>query len=205
MAASSYALPASAIHSHHGHVHSHMHAHSHSHSTSPSRPFTGNTSRPLQSQRPNGGLHMHSASESNITHGHEQDFTQLNNPLNAVDKHTDEKSPSMPSPLTGNGVAPVSGSFEGQRVDHHRPLSQIHSYEALSSVDITSHSHDHHDHDSHDHHDHGKRDHHSYNHNASSEPRSKFTTLALPMVQNYPLLHTIMIEKDSRRIFYFMW
>ena len=34
---------------------------------------------------------------------------------------------------------------------------------------------------------------------------SKFTNYLLPHVLDWPLLHTILIEKDSRRIFYFMW
>ena len=34
---------------------------------------------------------------------------------------------------------------------------------------------------------------------------SKFTNFLLPRVLGWPLLHTILVEKDSRRIFYFMW
>lgn len=34
---------------------------------------------------------------------------------------------------------------------------------------------------------------------------SRFTNYLLPHVLDWPLLHTILVEKDSRRIFYFMW
>lgn len=34
---------------------------------------------------------------------------------------------------------------------------------------------------------------------------SKFTTFILLRIRGWPLLHSIIVEKDSRRIFYFMW
>ncbi|KAK2074235.1 hypothetical protein P8C59_008456 [Phyllachora maydis] len=40
-------------------------------------------------------------------------------------------------------------------------------------------------------------------HDHSAE-RSRFTSLLLPYTSRWPLLHAIMTEKDSRRIFYFM-
>lgn len=40
-------------------------------------------------------------------------------------------------------------------------------------------------------------------HDHSAE-RSRFTNLLLPYTARWPLLHTVMTEKDSRRIFYFM-
>ena len=53
---------------------------------------------------------------------------------------------------------------------------------------------------------------HTGKHNHFSDPSilkisgaSKITNLILSRVQNWPLLHTIIKEKDSRRIFYFMW
>jgi zinc transporter 5/7 len=36
------------------------------------------------------------------------------------------------------------------------------------------------------------------------EPYSKFTGVLLQIFQDWPLLHSILVEKDSRRIFYFM-
>lgn len=40
-------------------------------------------------------------------------------------------------------------------------------------------------------------------HDPSAE-RSRFTNFMLPHTAKWPMLHTIMTEKDSRRIFYFM-
>jgi zinc transporter 5/7 len=39
---------------------------------------------------------------------------------------------------------------------------------------------------------------------ASATPRSRFTNFILPYALPWPLLHTILANKDSRRIFYFM-
>lgn len=56
---------------------------------------------------------------------------------------------------------------------------------------LATHSHNHH---SHHHH------HHSHSH---TEP-SKVTKMVLRLCESYPLLHSIVKENDSRRIFYFM-
>jgi zinc transporter 5/7 len=193
--ASSYALPTSAIH---GHVHPHSHSHSQSHSASPSRPFAGNTSRQLRSERSSSSLHMHSASESSVNHSYDSDAN-----------HNHDRLSRITSPSTSNGYAPVYGQFEDRKVDHRHPLSHVASHESLNQTNTKPHTHSHHDHDHHDHshdhsqHDHG-HDHHDHKHSISIDPRSKFTSLLLPLIQKYPLLHTIMSEKDSRRIFYFM-
>ena len=57
------------------------------------------------------------------------------------------------------------------------------------------HTHDHHDHD-HDH-DHDHTTHSHGNH-------SKLTGVLISASEGFPLLHSILIEKDSRRILYFM-
>ncbi|ELQ38516.1 cation efflux protein/ zinc transporter [Pyricularia oryzae Y34] len=44
---------------------------------------------------------------------------------------------------------------------------------------------------------------HVHDHGSSAE-RSRFTNLILPFPAKWPLLHAIVTEKDSRRIFYFM-
>jgi zinc transporter 5/7 len=214
--ASSYALPPLPIHSHHGHVHPHSHGHSQSHSTSPGRAFAGNTSRSLRSGS-SSSQHMHSASESSVIHSHEP-----------YEKHNHDRITRITSPSSSSiGFVPMYGVYEEQKVDHRRPISHMDSRESLHNPNILPHNHshnDHHDHDhsyhdhshhdhhDHDHHDHEKHEHghgHSHNHKGhnhsiSADPRSKFTTFLLPMFQKYPLLHTIMAEKDSRRIFYFM-
>ena len=51
------------------------------------------------------------------------------------------------------------------------------------------------------HHHHRVDEHHAKNHELKS---SKLTTLLLKWSQRWPLLHSILLEKDSRRIFYFM-
>lgn len=59
------------------------------------------------------------------------------------------------------------------------------------------HHHHHHDHDSHSPHVHTAAD------EQSSRP-SLFTRTLLPRTARFPVLHAILVEKDSRRIFYFM-
>lgn len=59
---------------------------------------------------------------------------------------------------------------------------------------IGAHSHDHH-------HDH---DHHHHSHSHSHDHPSKITKMILHACEDYPLLHSILKESDSRRIFYFM-
>lgn len=60
----------------------------------------------------------------------------------------------------------------------------------------------HHDH-GHDHNDHA----HSHDHapaSSKSKPPSRITQLLISASQPIPLLHSILIDRDSRRIFYFM-
>ncbi|KAK0715050.1 cation efflux family-domain-containing protein [Lasiosphaeris hirsuta] len=45
---------------------------------------------------------------------------------------------------------------------------------------------------------------HCHSHHSHSVERSKFTTLLLPATERWPIVHAILVEKDSRRIFYFM-
>ena len=40
---------------------------------------------------------------------------------------------------------------------------------------------------------------------AVKSPHSRFTGLLLSTFRDWPLLHSILVEKDSRRIFFFMW
>jgi zinc transporter 5/7 len=177
--AASYALPASSMtSSHHGHGH---HIHSHSHSPSRQPPFSANTPRTLRQERSNGSLHAHSHSEPPHENGH-------------AHSHIREPSPSryLPTPPYSNGLAP--GPFEKQTYESSPALSQ---YEPpLNAVNVQPHDHSH----DHDHHDHG----HTPSHSKSLEPRSRFTSFILPFVLRWPLIHTIMSDKDSRRIFYFM-
>jgi zinc transporter 5/7 len=182
--ASSYALPASAMtHSHHGHGH----VHSHSHSPGRQPQYSANTPRTLRQEKSNGSLHAHSHSEPH----HEHDHSHLHG-----HSHDRESSPSryLPTPPYSNGLAPAP--FEKKIHESSPALSQQGTYEPpLNAVNVLPHDHDHHDHHEHS---------HAPTHAKSVEPRSRFTSFILPFVQRWPLLHTIMSDKDSRRIFYFM-
>lgn len=52
---------------------------------------------------------------------------------------------------------------------------------------------------------HSHRHHHKHSQHGEIPGASRFSNFLLQRVQHWPLLHTIIMEKDSRRIFYFMW
>jgi zinc transporter 5/7 len=176
--ASSYALPASAM------THSHGHGHLHAHSHSPSRQYSANTPRSLRQERSNGSLHSHSQSESHLDHDHSHSHRHA---------HSRERSPSpyLPNPPNSNGMPPIA-AFEKQVYKPSPAPSQLGTFEPhLNSVNVIPHEHNH----------------HSHAHPPPppvEQPRSKITSFLLPFVLRWPLLHTILAEKDSRRIFYFM-
>jgi solute carrier family 30 (zinc transporter), member 5/7 len=186
--ASSYALPASAMtHSHHGHAHSHSH--------SPARP-SANTPRSMRQELSTSSLHTHSVSDSNLGHIHEQSYivrehSPLRNPY-SPDKHLHDQThnhgpkrkPSlslhMPSPhfkLVDSGSPDVSdpyGMTDDFPIDPPKYQPPVNEH------------------------------HHSHATTASVAPKSQFTNFILPLVVRWPLMHTIMADRDSRRIFYFM-
>jgi zinc transporter 5/7 len=159
----------------HGHNHGHGHLHSHSHS--PARQYSANSPRSLKPERSNGSLHAHSLSESHADHGHTHSHHHNHS-------HVREHSPApyLPTPPNTN-VLPHVATFEKQTYELSPAPSEVTPYEPPS------------------HHSH-----HGYLHEHTSpvEPRSSFTNFLLPVVLRWPLLHTIMVQKDSRRIFYFM-
>jgi zinc transporter 5/7 len=196
--ASTYALPVSAMP--HSRGHSHVHSHSHTPSFSPSKLGPGgqkaaNTSRALRQERSNGSLHSHAYSESFNNYGNNQEraqnFEQL--PTNA----------DFPLQVLNNSLA--SGGVYREQRPYELPLaySKSNSYEA--GQEMASHTHrDHGDHD-HSHHAHAHHDHTSHSHShGAAEKRSRFTRTVLPYTEGWTLLHSILKEKDSRRIFYFM-
>ncbi|CAG8960775.1 hypothetical protein HYFRA_00002312 [Hymenoscyphus fraxineus] len=199
--ASSYALPASTLTSHshhgHGHLHSHSHSHSHSQSSSANRSYPSNSPNNPKTQRSNGSLHshMHSSSESSANHNHEHELTKSNNSAHNHN-HNYDRIPSLPTPPNSSGLASQSGPLEKRKLEYSPP-AQANTYEPPSNnVNMMPHSHDHHHH----------HDSHIHTHGTAKaiDPRSRFTSLVLPYIHRWPLLHTIMAEKDSRRIFYFM-
>jgi zinc transporter 5/7 len=180
--ASTYALPASAMT--HSHSHSHGHLHSHSHSHSPGRSYS---TRALRQERSNGSFHSHSQSDLHIHHGHENCHAHAHH-----ESHNHEREAAhLPTPPSSTGLPPFA-AFEKETSELSPPLSAMGSYEpSLNDANVIPHNHGHH----------GE---HLHPMTMSSEPRSRFTNLILPFVLRWPLLHTIMAEKDSRRIFYFM-
>lgn len=179
--ASSYALPASAITHSHSH---HAHGHGHSHSHSPSRAIA-NTPRSMRQERSNGSLHSHSISESHPGHINEHAHSHNQGPGPA---HNDDREPS-PSPyaktpyFAPTEFPPASPYDDPFGLTNDIPMEQSSYQPPLATV----HSHQGHAHTV-----------------ASAEPRSRFTGFLLPYVLRWPLIHTIMADKDSRRIFYFM-
>lgn len=183
--ASTYALPASAMTHNHGHRgHGHLHSHSHS----PGRPYS-NTPRASRPDLQSSSLHSHSQSESHA--GHEHSVGHNHAPDRGYG-YTREYSPSpyLPTPPDSNSLPPIS-SFEKHTRDSSHSLASMGSFEPpLNAVNIIPHGHGHS---------------HIHPHAAPIEqPRSRFTSFILPFVMRWPLLHTILAEKDSRRIFYFM-
>ena len=179
--AASYILPASAMsHGHHGHGHSHSH--------SPGRSHSSNASRSLRQERPRGTLHAYSYSEAlsdynQSADGHEQD---------AAPHFQKQPYTAGPSGLSAEHIPSPIEPYDPPRIE----------------TDLPSHNHAHHDHNDHDHDHHHHHHRHHHEHSpidvVSVQPRSRFTNLILPWVLRWPLLHTIMADKDSRRIFYFM-
>jgi solute carrier family 30 (zinc transporter), member 5/7 len=162
----------------HGHNHSHGHLHSHSHS--PGRQHSANSPRSLKPERSNASFHAHSLSESHLEPEHTLSHQHSHS-------HAREPSPSphLPTPPNSNGLPPIA-AFEKQTCQTHElspALSEVLPYEPPSY---------------HNHHG------HTHDHTPAVEPKSRFTNFLLPFVLRWPLLHTILAEKDSRRIFYFM-
>jgi zinc transporter 5/7 len=205
----------SAIPHSHSHSHNHVHAHSHSHSPSfsPSKLGPGgqrgaNASRAVRHERSGGSLHSYSMSDSLHDHGHIN--TSIGPRYGRSFANTD-----MSSRTHINGAKPAAGFNEKFTYDGSPEIAEMSGHE--SSPSVSGHSHKDHDHDydhthndhdhDHDHsnynHSHHDHKHHVHSHSATIKP-SRFTLLILPYTESWPLLNTIMKEKDSRRIFYFM-
>ena len=180
----SYALPASAMtHSHLGHGHVRTHSRAPSHGPSRQSSFSGSPSKIMKREMSSGSIHIHKPLGIQHDHGH------AHQPQH---DHGHDEPAIAPEPYS-NGSAHVAN--QGQKTTHATAAPEI--YE--SPAQNVKHSHHDHEHKIHDHvHKHG------HPHGHKHESKSKFTNMLLPMVQNHPLLHTILAEKDSRRIFYFM-
>jgi zinc transporter 5/7 len=212
-----YALPTSSIPQHHHHSSDHIHLHSHSHSHSRLHSHS-HSPQPLSSKspavrslrgdpRPNG--HSHSRNHAH-THTHslaaynEQNMAAFK--VNSTAPTPGDRATSMhsiPSSDTGGGlghwrtdstlggklvISPMQGSFVG--------ASAYEPPELKAPVTL---AHDH----SHEH-SHSHSHNHDHSHAHTTGDWSRATGLLLPYTSRWPLLHTIMTERDSRRIFYFM-
>ncbi|KAH8735682.1 cation efflux family-domain-containing protein [Ilyonectria robusta] len=169
------------VHEHdHEHDHDHDHDHSHDHS------HDGGYGLPNPARR---GGHTRRHTRSHLSNSSMLLSREKQPPpaLNTLDGWTQEKTPG--------GKSVITPGPETATMPYSPPDKHDHDHDH-------SHSHDHaHDH-SHDHH-HGHVHAHADSHENNAN-RSLVTRMLLPYTARFPILHAIMIEKDSRRIFYFM-
>ncbi|KAI0438759.1 cation efflux protein [Xylaria telfairii] len=205
---SSYALPQAPLphnHSTHSSI-DHLHTHS-SHSHSPPS-FGRSRSR---SSLSNGSVRSHSYSYSH-SHGHGHSHSNESIDEDAVaharqnmsQYHANSFVPlqrreNRPSPLRQNTEElPSLGEPEDRAASPHKDIHCHDNGHHHDHVHNHIHSHDHehdHEHDrEHSHHDHWRHTHQF----------SRLTGLLLLYTSKWPLVHAIMTDKDSRRIFYFM-
>ena len=208
--ASTYSLPSAAIPTHHHHSSEHLHHHSNS-SLSQSPPKLSYPPPKPDENRPLGAS-LGSSRRQSLGHRHSQthDGHRANTHL---------PRPTLPTIPSSAEIPNDGGHWRKGSTAGGRPLiTPTHASFDAAALYQPPDAHDHHDHD-HDHHhnhDHGHDHHHDHHHvhdhahdhsHATKDhtaKRSRFTGLLLPYTSKYPLLHAIMTDKDSRRIFYFM-
>ncbi|GAB0131614.1 hypothetical protein EsDP_00000077 [Epichloe bromicola] len=211
--ASPYALPSSALpHAHHQHINSqsslntwrtsmstgslpasieedgHDHDRPHSHSRHDHHARQGS-----RSSNTGSSLHREKFPPPSLDSldGWTQEMTAGGK--NIITPGPDATSTPYSPPIKNNHLHNHS---HGEKHDHSHNHSHSHS-----------HSHDHNHGHGHNHshsHDHGHGHSHSQKANESKAPRSLFTRTLLKYTAKYPILHAILAEKDSRRIFYFL-
>ncbi|KAG9245760.1 cation efflux family-domain-containing protein [Calycina marina] len=188
--ASSYALPVSALQ--HNHLSSHSHTNSHSHTP------RANHSRSLKQERSIGSSHSHAQSESHLPHIHEHEHDHHGHSHDHNHNHNHNLNPN-PSPYP---LSPISNSADSVSlrtiVDEKYEQAQFEGYQP--PINIGDHSHGGHERHARSH----NHDHHIHKPSTPTGPRSRVTSFLLPYVLQWPLIHTIISDKDSRRIFYFM-
>ncbi|KAI1374010.1 cation efflux protein [Hypoxylon crocopeplum] len=186
--ASSYALPQPPLPHNHGHSHSHSHAHSHS---PPSFGHSRST-RSLQAY-PQGPRKSPSPSPSH-GHDHADHDPQVQIRQNITQYRANSFIPlqrreNRPSPLRRN-----TEDLPSPQKNDMTDAPKTPNYDAPAATVLHDQAHD----------DHGHEHHHHDHHPTHGAGYSKFTALLLPLTSKWPLIHAIMTEKDSRRIFYFM-
>ncbi|KAI8628334.1 cation efflux protein [Xylariaceae sp. FL1651] len=174
--ASSYALPQAPLPHGHNHHNSMEHLHAQTHS-SPSFSHS-RSSRSNLSNAASSRSHSHSHSNENVDEEVQAHTRQNMSQYRANSFFPLQRRENRPSPLRQNTeelLSPLENKVE--------PASPY------------QHTHPHDD----EHHGHHHDPHHGHSHEFS-----RVTALLLPYTSKWPLIHAIMTDKDSRRIFYFM-
>jgi hypothetical protein len=162
-------------HSHHAQGSPLPHSHSPNRAGAPERLHTQHAANSPRSLRQERPGYSHSHGHSESHHhGHSHSHSHSHN----HDHNHNSLSGDLHSP-------PNTGlSLNGQKMDHQHILTPtkvgLSSFEPPSGTVTVEHAH------------------------ASAGERSRFTGLMLSYTEGISLLHSILIEKDSRRIFYFM-
>lgn len=177
-------------HRHHGHGHGHVH----SRSSSPSRAGSLNRSFKLDMSSPPTPPFDHDSDHGHDAHETDHGPSHSLSSQIEVHHHHHSHGPRVLSMSAGNKMQarqhvppPVQTGigFATTSTAAGRPLATL-TNAALSDSPTAP-----------------KPKAHKHAHDHSAE-RSLFTNLILPYTARWPLLHTVMTEKDSRRIFYFM-
>ncbi|KAK1752177.1 cation efflux family-domain-containing protein [Echria macrotheca] len=185
----SYALPTSAV----PQFHSTAHMHSHSHSPSPSLNSLGSSrgrraSRPVarpSHSRVSSHDHDHDHCDGNDHDHHDHDHHDHDHDHNHAQhgtKANGSRQPrNLPPPLESSAHWRTESTVGGKPLvtPTHASFDAAGLYQPPVAPEPHSHT-------------------------GSMVGRSRFTAFVLPYTERWPLIHTILVEKDSRRIFYFM-
>ncbi|KAK7218789.1 hypothetical protein V2G26_006792 [Clonostachys chloroleuca] len=205
---SSYALPSSTLpHAHQNPLHSH----------SRSKASIGSWKSSMSNGGLNPQLESHEESSHEHTHSHGRTDSQVSNSEATFASRRSrpqalDKMAGWKRETTAGGKSILTPGPDTVSTPYAPPIQHTHDHGNHDHHDHDhSHGHDHHHHHHHHDHDHDhdhKHDHDHYHpHGLAQEQnseRSLFTKLILPHTARFSLLHAIVSEKDSRRIFYFM-
>lgn len=210
--ASSYALPTSALpHVHQGHMHAHAPSNSQPSLNALRTMSTSNI--PLRSEfdthdHDHGHDHSHEHEHNHDhDHGHSSSFPHFH--PGRTRGHSRSHTSNAASMLPREKMPPPAlNTLEGWTQERTPGGKSILSPGPATATTPYSPP-DFHDHDHHHVHDHGHNhthDHfHAHDHEKENNAqRSLFTRMLLPYTVQFPIINAIVIEKDSRRIFYFM-
>lgn len=199
---SAYSLPTAAIPKHYHRSSEHLHHHSHGLSQSPpvQSSFSHSISTTDDGKRP---LAASLGSSRRQSVGHRHSHTRDGN--HSSSPRADSSRPNLPTIPSSADIPSTNGHWRTGSTAGGKPLitPTNASFDAAAMYqppETQSHPHSHHDHG----HDHGHDHTHGHHDHDNAGGRSKFTAMLLPYTSRYPLLHAIMTDKDSRRIFYFM-